>query len=146
MKMCIFGHQILNKLFGLTSNLWECKLGCILPRKFELLSMCSTRNVGEIEWERLVCLLTKWSIWVSRECPQVSYCKYQIWSGGDVWVFVLALIRRICQNHVCLHCCWGKALARISEIGCPKIQIWGELGCPIPFHPIALYTQIWILG
>ena len=27
------------------------------------------------------------------------------------------------------------------RIGCPKIRIWGELGVPILFHPIALYTK-----
>ena len=33
-----------------------------------------------------------------------------------------------------------RALARISELGVQK-YIFGWIGCPIPFHPIALYTK-----
>ena len=49
--------------------------------------------------------------------------------------------------------CWTGELKRNSHLSqdfrvrYQKVHIWGWIGCPIPFHPIALYTQkIWILG
>ena len=36
----------------------------------------------------------------------------------------------------------SQGFSQYFRIGCPKIHIWGDwIGCPTPFHPIALHTK-----
>ena len=73
---------------------------------------------------------------------------YMVASVTNTWIE--KILTTNIQMHICEVLKWhqnsrtgysAQGFSQYFRIGRPKIHIWGELGVPILFHPIALYTQ-----